>query len=307
MRTINISGSKVSGVAYVPDATAYAFNPNYIEFSLNSFTGLVKVKVEDESKSYTIDVTVYKGSAKCYISRLLQVLFDDYVNTRSKEVDVHIYQSDDVQIGSFSSTVLWASVEAGMQYGYYLPMVSDRNGAGRQMREIVWFKKFPFKVSMLGRNGIIEMSADKVSDPKITLIPDNSYEGTYLRWIDCYGFWQYYLFDEGTRTSKNKNGSTSVDAEYQSGGQYHQAVRSSHVENTDTLKCCAVNMRREILAYVETIFKSPHIELYVGKMNREEIWKPVTLESGSVNIAADRKLYDYEITIALPQTQVQEI
>ena len=308
MRTINISGGGLSGSATIPDAVVYAFNPNYVELSLSGFTGVVKLVASSGGREYDIDVTVFNGSARCYVSRLLQLFFDDYVNTRSKSVTLSIRTEEGVSAGSASCMVLWAALEAGLEYGYYLPVVSDRNGGGKRLREIVWFTGLPFKVSLFSASsGITEADPSSVNDAGIRLIRDSSMEGTYLRWIDNYGFWQYYLFDSGQRKSKNKLGGVSVDAEYSVSGVRHQAQRHTHIENTDTIKCCAVNLKKEILAYVETIYKSPHIELYVGKVDGTEVWKPVSIEAGNLTVAADKKLYDYEISVTLPETQVQTI
>lgn len=308
MRTINISGGGLSGSASVPDSVVYAFNPYYVTLSLSGFTGVVKLIASDGSHEYDIDVTVFNGSAKCYVSRLLQLFFDDYVNTRSKTITLSVKTTEGVAAGSVSCLVLWAALEAGMEYGYYLPIVSDRNGGGKKVREIVWFTGLPFMVSLFSpTSGISEVSPSAVSASEIKLIQNSAMEGTYLRWIDNYGFWQYYLFDNGQRKSKNKLGGTSVDAEYTVGGVRHQAQRHTHIENTDTIKCCAVNLRKEILAYVETIYKSPHIELYVGRVDGAEVWKPVSIEAGNVSVAMDKVLYDYEISVTLPETQVQTI
>ena len=229
------------------------------------------------------------------------------MNTRSKTVTITVKNAAGSVLGSSTCVVLWASLEAGMTYGYYLPMVSDRNGGGKALREIVWFTGLPFMVSVFDGLNIKELQPAKVSQNDIRFIRNSSMEGTYLRWIDNYGFWQYYLFDTGIRQSKNKLGNTSIDAEYTISGVNHQAQRSSHIENTDTVKCCAVSMRREILAYVETIYKSPHIDMYVGKVGNTEVWKPVNIVAGTVNVAADDRLFDYEISFTLPQTQVQEL
>lgn len=308
MRTINISGGGLSGTATIPDSVVYAFNPNYVTLSLSGFTGVVKLVASDGSHEYDIDVTVFNGSAKCYVSRLLQIFFDNYVTTRSKTITLSIKTAEGVSAGSASCLVLWAALEAGLEYGFYLPVVSDRNGGGKRVREIVWFKGLPFMVSVFSSSsGISEVSPSSVNDQTIKLIPCTDMEGTYLRWIDNYGFWQYYLFDSGQRKSKNKLGGVSVDAEYSVSGVRHQAQRNTHIENTDTIKCCAVNLKKEILAYVETIYKSPHIELYVGKVNDTEVWKPVNIEAGNTTVAADKKLYDYEISVTLPETQVQTL
>lgn len=299
MRTINLTG----GTASIPDSIVYAFNPNYVEINLSGQSGVVKLRVSDGSKDYEIDATLYNGKAKCYVSRLLQLLFDDYVNTRSKSVTITVTDAEGASLGSGTCTVLWAALEAGMTYGYYLPIATDVNWAGKALREVVWFKNFPQKISYLNDGAIVDAELSQFSREGIKVIPCNDKDGTYLRWIDNYGFWQYFLFDSGKRKSKNKLGSTAIDAEYSVSGVRHQARRYTHVENTDTVTCCAVSLRKEILAYVETIYKSPHIDFYVGN----NVWKPVTIASGTVQIDADKKLYDYEISFTMPENQVQTI
>ena len=304
MRTISLSGGGLSGTASIPDATVYAFNQNYVTLAVGSYTGVLKLSVSDGSSTFEIDVSVLAGSAQCYISRLLQLLFDNYVSVRSKSVTITIKANDGTTMGSGTCLVLWAALEAGMTYGYYLPIVNDIYGAGRAKREIIWFTAFPFQVSVFtSGSGISEVAPANVSDANIVLIQNSEKVGHYLRWIDSYGFWQYFLFSLGTRSSKNKLGSTSLDAEYTVAGVTHYAQRASHIQNTDTIKCCAVNLRKEILAYVETIYKSPHIELYMGN----NVWKPVNIDDGTVSISEKDRLFDYEIAITLPDTQVQTI
>lgn len=299
MRTISLTG----GTATVPDSVVYDFNPNYVELSLAGVSGVLKLSVSDGSKDYEIDVTLYNGTARSYVSRLFQLLFDNYVTTRHKSVTMTIKDDSGASLGSATFLVLWAALEAGMTYGYYLPIASDVYGAGKASRDVVWFKNFPQVVSYFNGSGIVDASPSGFSQSGIRLIPNNDKVGTYLRWIDGYGFWQYYLFDSGNRQSKNKLSKIAVDAEYTVGSVWHDAQRYIHIENTDTIKCCASDMTKEVRAYVETIYKSPHIELYVGN----GVWKPVTIASGTATVAADKRLFDYEISITLPQTQVQTL
>lgn len=299
MRTITLSG----GTATVPNERVYAFNPSYVELNMAGTSGVIKLAVTDGTHTYDIDVTLYNGYAQCYVARLFQLLFDDYVNTRHKRVTMTFSDADGNSLGSTTFLVLWAALEAGMTYGYYLPIVSDVYGAGREKREVVWFKNLPQQVSYFNGSAIVEVAPASLNVSGITLIPNTDKVGTYLRWIDSYGFWQYYLFDTGEKKSKNSLSKTVIDADYMVGEVLHTAQRSIHVENTDTIKCCATNLKKEVLAYVETIYKSPHIELYVG----DGIWKPVSIAAGTVTVENTRRLFDYEISITLPDTQVQTI
>lgn len=299
MRTINLSG----GTATVPNEVVYAFNPYYVELSMSGTSGVLKLAVTDGSHTYDIDVTLYNGSAKCYVSRLFQLLFDNYVSTRHKTVTMTFSDAEGNTLGSTTFLVLWAALEAGMTYGYYLPIVSDVYGGGSMKREVVWFRNMPQMVSYFNGSAIVEVAPASLNVGTITLTPNEERVGTYLRWIDAYGFWQYFLFDTGERSSKNSLSKIVVDADYTVNDVIHAAQRSTHVENADTIKCCAVHLKKEVLAYVETIYKSPHIELYVGN----SVWKPVSIVAGTAKVDADVRLFDYEISIKLPETQVQTI
>jgi len=369
MRKIEIDNDTlgISGMVVIPDHVVYAFNPNYIEISVEEGVAALQLSVSYGETKYTIEVALYQGSAKCYISKILQVLFDDYVATRSESVTLTVSTENDEALATADFLVVWGALELGKRYGYYLPFAYGRASEPRQERRVVWFKNFPFKVSLFRESnehqmyavydsqnkididttdddvGIIEydvntvcpsakkelvfvvMRKDATSNAfdanfdivfeelsqlayivRLTVCEDTA--GIYLRWIDQYGFWQYYLFVKGERQSKNKMSSTEVDAEFSHNGVYYRASRYLTVENTDTITCCATNLPDEILAYVETIYKSPYIEMYIGKdFDGNELWQPVSLDAGTTKMAADLRLTDYEITLSMQQTPTQTL
>lgn len=369
MRTSQINNDTLGIEATVvyPDAVAYAFNPNYVEISSAAGVTSLLVSASFGVTSYELTVNLYNGEARCYISKLLQVFFDDYVSVRSKEIAVSIKTEDGTSLFDFDILTVWGVLEMGKRYGYYLPFVYDRGFVPKQIRNVIWFKNLPFKLSLFRESddfamytvadkktktdidasnadvGIMEYNPNDICPTaekelvfvvmkktattnafdadfdivfdelsqiayivRLTVCDDTA--GIYLRWIDQYGFWQYYLFVKGERASKNKADSNTIDAEYNDGGVYFNAVRNLTVANTDTISCAAVNLDEETLAYVETIYKSPHVEMYVGKdYNGNELWQPVTLDDGTTKIAADRILRDYEITISMQETSTQTL
>lgn len=493
MRTIEIENAalNITGTATIPDAVCYVFNPNYVDINFGTYNGVLLLSITYGATSYEVEVSLFKGQAKSYISKLMQLLFTDYISTRSLKLTITLKTQNKDTILSETTLALWASLDVGMKFGHYLPFVYDRNKDPKYVREVIWFKNFPFRVSLFrqsrnynaygksdsntakmiyaggaevwdrsgttgyararkapryasvedatentlqatsnktidlgllreagleidmmetgitdvsqlsevaledvvvtrrraasarytvesegeeetytgelkpridwsdyidsgldiisywsifsGKTGIFELSPlsmfpdtekqlvltimkavpsqakfdanfdiifNEMTDIAyiVKLIVCDDVDGIYLRWIDQYGFWQYFLFSEGKRTSKNKLSSTTVSAEYEKNGLYHEATRNIHVDNTDTIKCCAVNLRKEILAYVETIYKSPHIEMYVGlDFEQNEMWKPVNIVAGTVDIEAKQMLYDYEVSITLPDTASQTI
>lgn len=139
----------------------------------------------------------------------------------------------------------------------------------------------------------------KVCYEKVNLYISNAKEGLYLRWMDRFGFLQYYLFREGTTTNKSKPSSDTVQVERQYGGMYYGSMeRPTEITSEETIKCCAVNLPKDILEYVKTIVNAPIVDLYLGK-NRSgtELWLPVSVSSGSYSTDPKTMLSDYEIVI----------
>ena len=482
MRVIEINNDQhnVYGTVKIPDRVAYVYNPNYVEINLTGNNDYFYLSISDSIEEYKISVTLYYGLGKSYISKIMQYFFKDYISTRSKELSIILEDKNRNEIMSESIVALWASVEPGKKFGYYLPFVYNEVSNQKYVREVIWFKNFPFRVSMFretdgynmyaksdsgipvaiysgtevswtnqteqqnvnlprrrkspnlgngtvaaniiqapasqvldlgllyeaglevdleatgiydvsqlsqvplgdvvirrrgnvrewswlgddnmwddfsdsgldiitfftiygGKTGILDFSP-KAMFPNTTkqlvytimrntpqgadfdanfdivfneitslayivkLIVCEDMEGIYLRWIDNYGFWQYFLFKDGSITDKNKLSSTTINAEYENYGKYHASTRCIHVDNEETIKCCATNLGKETLAYVKTIYKSPHIEMFIGyDIEQNEMWMPVSIVGGTSKIEANQKLYDYEVSIKLPDTASQTI
>lgn len=138
---------------------------------------------------------------------------------------------------------------------------------------------------------------------------DESTAGHYLRWIDRFGMFQYFLFVKGKETLKNKLSSNTVVEDYAVGGLYfanHQ--RNINVEGTRTVKCSAVSLPQEIFDYVSSIETSPIIDLYVGKSKSgEEMWVPVNIVAASHEYNPKQVLHDIEISFTLPPYNAQTI
>lgn len=115
-------------------------------------------------------------------------------------------------------------------------------------------------------------------------------EGYYLRWIDSFGFVQYYLFPKGTVEDAVNYGSYSVEAE-----QGYDMTRPLTSTVEKHLKCCAVNLHSKHIHYVSSISNSACVELY----DRGQ-WLPVTVES-TTTVNEGKVLQDYEITIIVKQ------
>lgn len=127
-------------------------------------------------------------------------------------------------------------------------------------------------------------------------------DGYYLRWIDRNGFLQYYLFRKGTSTTKSKASSDALQIErVYSGVNIGNLSRPLEISNTETMKCCAVNLTEDVLRYVKTITNAAIIDMYAGiDSNGIEVWLPVQIGDGNYTTDPNTRLSDYEITLNLP-------
>lgn len=143
----------------------------------------------------------------------------------------------------------------------------------------------------------------------VQLKVDTSTAGYYIRWIDRFGFLQYYLFTKGERTNKTKQDDIEIDDEKNYNGMYFgNLTRLRQITNSTSIKCSAVLLDKNTLPYVETVICSPYVDLYLGKdKDGTEIWLPIKVSAGSYKVAAKGELKDYEITIELPDTITQTL
>ena len=147
------------------------------------------------------------------------------------------------------------------------------------------------------------------ADNTITrLMIDNSCNGYYLRWIDYLGQLQYYLFAEGTRTTKTADGDT-IETPIQYGGVDYGGGRIVTSKDCQrSVHVAAVALDQDECDYVATIAQAVVCHLYRGKdANDNEIWLPVTIEAGQFAASERAGLQDYEITINLPTEASQRL
>lgn len=373
-KTINNSDIGITnGTIQFPNAYCFVFNPNYVFFELGTETSSVSVEITDGLSTYSVSCSLFKGSGRCYISRLMELLFvNEYLETRSASVTINIRSSNEGALISSSTTIaIWGSMKVGDTFGggTMLNNLYSADNHAKFMREVVWFKKFPFKVSMFSpsasksltlkedkgtekvvqettKAGIfevvltgtkttkkellykIELEAEivkssftnvfdktftgaqyKYLDELLRVIVSDDKEGYYLRWIDQYGFLEYWLFKKSTLTNKNKLGNTTIEEDKPIDGIFYpNHERTTHIDNTRTIKCGATNLTKGQYKTVESIVASPHIDLFKGySMDKKEIWIPVNVTAGSYKKNEQKVLQDFELQITLPDTASQSL
>nr|DAG54746.1 MAG TPA: hypothetical protein [Caudoviricetes sp.] len=364
----------MNGTIQFPNEYCFSFNPNYIFFELGDKIPSVLVEVTDGTTSNAVSCALYRGSGRCYVSKLMELLFNkEYLTKRSAVIIFRVYSAEDndVVIAEQSTIGIWGSMKVGDTFGggTMLNNLYDASNHAKFMREVKWFKAFPFKVSMFSPaasksvtlkedggtenvvleettagifeivlTGIettkkellykIELDAStilssftnvfdktftgaqyKYLDELLKVSVSNEKEGYYIRWIDQYGFLEYWLFKDSTLTNKNKLGDTSIEEDKPIGGIYYaNHERTTHVENTTTIKCGATNLTKGQYKVVSTILASPHIDLFKGyDMERNEIWIPINIVAGSSKCDETKILQDFQLQFTMPDTASQTL
>lgn len=146
-------------VATYPDEMCFAFNPNFIEIESAWPSGVFTVTVEKISgiesvAAQSIKVSFYKGKCKIYLSRLFELMFDDPRNTRCIEVSVKV-NIGTMQMFQFTTLVIWGNIAIGERFGN-LGVYSYEDNRHAFERNLIWFRKFPFSVSLFRYNREVE-------------------------------------------------------------------------------------------------------------------------------------------------------
>ncbi len=476
----SVSSTTITGTIHYPDEVCFAFNPLFIDAILQIPTSskefTLKIAVDDiniEAVLYQLgtDADYKMKSAKIYISRILQLMFSDYQSERSKQIKIKV-SINTVEVLSFTTTCIWGNLALGDRFNSFGAFAYDRNEKLHFERNLIWFRNFPFRVSMYrhsneemlakydrnvydtslrilrpsiseinksdnlpaynesspssdfvivyfskhqkflarvsssntnfyytkwkeaegkeyiparsayinettgevrndvefvcdgiiykydtasstlmvidsnkhwsNQNGIIELDPEYTfpeatnkatykikgegkgfslfdstfdytffssgeSSVIVNLRINNEKDGYYIRWIDRFGFIQYYLFAKGKTTIKTKSSDIQLPVEKLFNGIYFaNCIRTSSIETTKTVKCCAVNLPTSISEYVESIVSSPVTDLYLGKTKEgQELWVPIQIVDGSYVVEPNKVLRDFEISFTYPDINTQ--
>lgn len=132
-----------------PDNVVFAFNPLYLSVSTAASITKAVFGVTCEGKSRNINVELFNGKANIYFSRILQLFFEDYKHFRTLSFTISLSVSGSV-VFSTSLMAIWGSVPLGGRYNAYGLFKNADKSHYERVR--IWFKKYPFKVSMFSVN-----------------------------------------------------------------------------------------------------------------------------------------------------------
>ncbi len=190
-----------------PDNVVFAFNPLYCLLKASTTESLrLMFNVVCGNVTRSINIQMHKGNARIYFSRILQLFFDDYKHFRTLSFSIAVTYNG-VTVFSTSLMAIWGVLPLGKRYNAY--GLFDFSGKPEFERTRIWFKEFPFTVSMfsINRNPQIKCSFDGKAveysslPPKSSGIPINVDD----EWLDSDGnifrydasSREYYIVDVG--------------------------------------------------------------------------------------------------------------
>lgn len=134
-------------------------------------------------------------------------------------------------------------------------------------------------------------------------------EGYYLRWVNHFGFIQYYLFDKGDKTTKTEKIANIPEETKMEGMYFGNSLRGIGMKSSRNMKMCAMNLNEETLTYVQDIVSSSFVDLYIGlDKHGHEIWLPVRVSDKSYTVKTlHNYLSDFEIEIEMPDNVTQRL
>lgn len=147
-----------------PDFVVFVFNFQFLEIETNSTlitSADFEVKGQDENGiqlTRTIEVKIFKGKARVFYSKILQLFFYDVMHRRSIDVEVSL-SYEGLQLFKTSHCVIWGGITLGERFNSFGTFKFDADKPMLE-RTRVWFRKYPFTVSLFNDNDKISSESD---------------------------------------------------------------------------------------------------------------------------------------------------
>lgn len=181
-----------------PDNVVFAFNPLYIVLNTTPVNTRMTLNVVCNGVTRSIAVELFKGKARIYFSRILQLFFEDYKHFRTLNFTVALSIAG-LNVFSTSFIAIWGSLPMGDRYNAY--GLFKFSGKPEYERTRIWFKNFPFKVSMFSINlkPTIHCTCDgsPVIYSSLPSLPSGAPANVDGEWVDSQG--NIYQYDASTQ------------------------------------------------------------------------------------------------------------
>lgn len=135
----------------------------------------------------------------------------------------------------------------------------------------------------------------------ITINTDDCQEGVFLRWVDRFGFYQYWLFHPSEYTYDGKSDGEKIVSNELVNVRHYEFGRCQGRENERTIRMGASMLDKEEAEMIVGVIQSPLVAMW-----SDGLWIPVNVSDGDVKLSSEH-LQDVEITVELPELKTQRL
>lgn len=292
MRTAEFESKNI----YYPDSVAFCFNPNLLKVETSNEV-TVTISAAGSGMGGTFDSTFdrtfhivkkpWYTDQREYEEGLVELDLSPYMRALfeisrpgmvgSQVITVNVKTSADEF--EFTMTAIWGAMNIGETFN--------------QPRKVTYFTQFPFTVTVFD-GSIKHLDVSEVPDT-ITVIENDCENGIYLRWIDRHGFYQYWLFQQGTVDNKSDEYGEKLYGNFSDGDYSYYGVGWNQGKTMEkSFKACAPLVDNDTFNMLLTVHSSPLVDMYVNST-----WVPVNIASVTASDNGEN-LKDFEITVTMP-------
>lgn len=162
-----------------------------------------------------------------------------------------------------------------------------------------------------GHNQLLFYIGELLQDQVVNLQKEDSDCGVYLKWLNQYGRWNYWLFkDEHFRNSSSRSG-VEVFNDFDDLNETKSPTLTVSKTTQDTMKIVAERLFDEHLPVIHGLRNSIKVMMFTGDrfaQSGADDWVEVNLKTNSFNLKKPMtKVYRMEVEIELPVQYGQKL
>lgn len=145
----------------------------------------------------------------------------------------------------------------------------------------------------------------------VTLVKEPYKSGVYLKWLNCYGGYSYWLFEDTYSIDRSTKHLGEIDREMQNLEDTITRTLQMGKDSQDTMRVVAELLTEDERGIVEGILDSPKIYLFTGQpysRSSSRDWMEITLKTTGTRLKNARQpLTNFTFDLELPQRYTQRL
>lgn len=144
-------------------------------------------------------------------------------------------------------------------------------------------------------------ASDPAYETIINIEADDCQKGIFLRWVDRFGFYQFWLFEPADWGYEGNSDGEMIYSKCLVGERHYEYGRYQGRIAERTIRMGASLLSADEAEMIKGVILSPLVAMWNGIS-----WVPVNVSDGSVKLTSEH-LQDIEITVELPELKMQRL